>query len=107
MDALSPALAYTRPSGAATPHLNHLPDHIREAAQDFESVFLTSMLQPMFDTLGDEAFGGGAGASTWRSLLVEEYAQSISRAGGVGIADAVGRELLALQEQSRSAPSDE
>jgi Rod binding domain-containing protein len=31
-------------------------------------------------------------------MLVQEYARSVSKAGGVGIADAVYRELVRLQE---------
>jgi len=33
-----------------------------------------------------------------RSLLVDEYAKEMTRAGGIGIADAVTREILKVQE---------
>jgi peptidoglycan hydrolase FlgJ len=75
------------------------PNKLREAAQDFESVFLNSMFQQMFANVGQGPFGGGPGASIWRSFLTEEYSKSFVKAGGIGIADHVMRALLARQEQ--------
>lgn len=72
---------------------------VRAAAEEFEAVFLSAMLAPMFEGLGeDELFGGGPGEDIYRSLLVEEYGKSVARSGRLGIADAVERELLTLQE---------
>lgn len=72
---------------------------IREAAEDFEAVFLAQMLAPMFAGLEtDGLFGGGPGEAVYRSLMIEEYGKAMARNGGVGIADAVERELLKLQE---------
>ena len=72
---------------------------LRQAAEDFEAVFLAQMLSPMFETLpSDSLFGGGPGENIYRSLMVEEYGKAIARSGGVGIADQVERELLRIQE---------
>lgn len=77
------------------------PQAARRAAEDFEAVFLSQMLAPMFATIKTDAlFGGGPAEDIYRSLLVEEYGKAISSAGGVGIADQVQREILALQEAS-------
>lgn len=73
-------------------------DKTRAAAEDFESVFLNTMLQQMFSGVGQGPFNGGAGAGIWRSFLTDEYAKSIVKAGGIGIADHVQRALLAQQE---------
>jgi Rod binding domain-containing protein len=88
---------------AATPTLNpkaavSLASKARGAAEDFEAVFLNSMLQQMFANVGQGPFSGGPGASVWRSFLTDEYAKSIVKAGGVGIADHVQKALLAQQE---------
>lgn len=73
---------------------------IRQAAEDFEAVFLTQMVKPMFDTLPtDGMFGGGQAENIYRGLMVEEFGKSLAKNGGVGIADNVYRELLKLQEQ--------
>ena len=70
-----------------------------EAAEEFETVFLTSMLEGMFSGLKtDPPYGGGHSEKVYRSLLVGEYAKEIARGGGVGIADHVYREILAAQE---------
>jgi Rod binding domain-containing protein len=70
----------------------------RRAAEEFEALFLTEMLSPIFDNLESGAFGGGPGERIYRSLLVREYATGIARSGGLGLADAVQREILKLQE---------
>jgi peptidoglycan hydrolase FlgJ len=72
----------------------------RAAAEGFETVFLNSMLQQMFANVGEGPFSGGPGAGVWRSFLTDEYAKSIVKSGGIGIADHVQRELLAQQEQT-------
>jgi len=72
----------------------------RAAAQDFEAVFLNAMFQHMFtDVDGDGPFGGQGATGVWRSLLTDQYAKSIAKAGGIGIADQVYRSLITLQEK--------
>jgi Rod binding domain-containing protein len=69
------------------------------AAQDFEAVFLNTMVSQMFTAIGNEGpLGSGEGASVWRSFLADEYSKSFAKAGGVGIASHVYDSLLAQQE---------
>ncbi|GLQ07411.1 rod-binding protein [Sneathiella chinensis] len=69
------------------------------AAQEFEAFFLSQFLNHMSAGIEtDSTFGGGESEKIFRSMLNDEYAKSMSRQGGVGIADAVYREILALQE---------
>lgn len=73
----------------------------RKAAEDFESVFLNTMLESMFSGLETEApFGGGSGEKTYRSLLVNEYAKNMAGNGGIGLADHIYRDILAAQESA-------
>ena len=75
----------------------------RAQATEFEQVYLSTMLNQMFAGLSTEApFGGGQAEETWRGMLVDQYAQTITRSGGVGIADAVYRDLIGVQEGSRA-----
>lgn len=91
-------LAVRPQSAAEGTRASHDP-RVREAAEDFEAVFLAQMLAPMFAGLEtDGLFGGGPGEAVYRSLMIEEYGKAMARNGGVGIADAVERELLKLQE---------
>ncbi|WP_448188891.1 rod-binding protein [Azospirillum sp. sgz301742] len=74
---------------------------LRKSANEFETQFLSQMLTPMFETIQtDPTFGGGHGEDMFRSLLVNEYGKQISNHGGLGIGDAVYRELLRAQEAS-------
>jgi len=71
----------------------------REAAEQFEAVFLSQMLGPMFETVPTDSFmGGGHAESVYRGMMVEEMGKSLAKQGGIGIADSVYREILKLQE---------
>jgi Rod binding domain-containing protein len=83
----------------SSPATRAVPDEIRQTAEEFESVFLAEILKPMFDGLQTDGLGGGGiGEETFRPLLIDQYAQALSQAGGVGIADAIVRELLRMQD---------
>lgn len=74
-------------------------DKIRDTAEDFEAVFISQMLKPMFDGIkSDSMFGGGQAEDMWRSQMMDEYGKTIAKAGGIGIADAVMSEMLKMQE---------
>jgi flagellar protein FlgJ len=68
---------------------------MRKAARDFEAQALGFLLQPMFATVdtSKSAFGGGAAEAQWRPMLVDAFAAAAVRAGGIGLADSVFREL--------------
>ena len=72
---------------------------VLKAAKEFETSFLTAMLEQMWTGVEAEApFGGGHAEKVYRSMVVGEYAKTISAAGGIGIADHVYREILSAQE---------
>jgi Rod binding domain-containing protein len=71
------------------------------AAQEFESFFLAQMLDQMASGLKtDGVFGGGQEEAIYRSMMNAEYAKAVAASGGVGLAESVYREILALQEGS-------
>lgn len=85
----------------ALPHIgkHQSVEKIRKTAEEFEAVYLSQMLRPMFDGIEVEApFGGGQAEDMYRSLMVDEYGKSIAKSGGIGIADQVMREMLRMQE---------
>lgn len=75
---------------------------IKKAAQDFEAVFISEMIRPIFDHLSDEQnplFGGGGyEQEVYNSFLVDQLGKSVAQRGGIGIAQSVEKELLKLQE---------
>jgi len=71
----------------------------KQAAQDFEAQFLSQMVEQMFAGVSTSGlFDGGNGEKMFRSMLFEQFGKVLARAGGVGIADAVQREILKAQE---------
>ncbi len=74
----------------------------RDVAESFEAHFLATFVDSMFAGIDtDGPFGGGHGETVFRSLLNQEYASAMSQSGGVGIADAVFKEMLKIQEASQ------
>jgi len=71
----------------------------KETAQEFESMFLAQMLGQMSMGIDpDSAFGGGKGEAAYQSMVSEKYGEAITEMGGLGIADAIYKEILAMQE---------
>jgi Rod binding domain-containing protein len=96
--------AETAKAGGAqnAPHNTGKHDRARETADAFEAMFLAQMLEHMSSGLNvDPVFGGGHGEQAYRSLLNEQYAKAINKSGGIGVSDAIYREILRLQETSQ------
>lgn len=72
---------------------------IDESSREFEAVFLSEMLKPMFEGIEvNEIFGGGKGEEIFSDMMVQEYGKKISEAGGIGLASFVRNELIRQQE---------
>ncbi|WP_417670891.1 rod-binding protein [Roseibium sp.] len=75
---------------------------VTAAAEEFESVFVKNMLEAMFTGLEDGGtWGSGNGAEAWQGMMLDEYAKSISDAGGIGLAASIERQLLEIQENAQ------
>ena len=102
MDGLSILNAARSGQGAAglAPPRPTSPDEAaaREAAEAFAGQFLGQMFNlAMQEMPVDEVFGGGPGEKMFRGMLTEAWAEGAVKNGGVGIADAVMREILIMQ----------
>ena len=75
-------------------------DKTRKTAQDFETMFLEQSLERLTEGAGEEGPLGenGTGGGVYRSMLSKEYAKSIVKTGGIGVADQVYRQMLQMQE---------
>ncbi len=74
-------------------------EDIEKTAKDFESFFLTQVLEYMFaDIPTDGPFGGGFGEDIYRSFMLQEYGKTLANSGGIGLADAVMKEMISIQE---------
>jgi Rod binding domain-containing protein len=77
---------------------------IDQAAMEFEGMFMTQMLQPMFDTVSvDPLFGGGHGEEMMRGFLVQEYGKIVAQNSHLGITDAVRGEMQHIQDKQNKA----
>ncbi|MDD4615955.1 MAG: rod-binding protein [Alphaproteobacteria bacterium] len=86
-------------SAKANPHAN-----IDASAQDFEAMFATTLLKPMFDTIPvNSMFGGGNGEEVMRTFLLQEYGKIIAKTGILNIAPQVKTELIRAQEGARGS----
>jgi len=95
----SAALTALQPRVPAAPLKTTDPKAAKQAAQQFESVFITQFLGEMFSGIStDGPFGGGQGEEMFRSLMMDEYGKQIAANGGFGLSDAIQRELLKTQE---------
>ena len=108
MDASKPILpplpAVQAPDAAAAKPLAGSQDAagVRKTAEDFEAFFLAQAMDSMFAGINsDKLFGAGSSENVYRSLLSQEYAKVAAKSGSVGIADAVQREILRLQEAQK------
>jgi peptidoglycan hydrolase FlgJ len=75
----------------------------KDAAQNFESMFLNNMFQQMMTHIdGEGPFGGSGALKIWRSFMTEQYAKSFAKAGGIGLAPKIYDALLKHQGLSNS-----
>ncbi len=70
-------------------------DKAKKVAKEFESLFISQMLEHMFgESSGEEAFGGAESDDIYKSMMVEQYGKAISKSGGMGIAAHIERSLM-------------
>ncbi|MGQ9559901.1 MAG: lytic transglycosylase domain-containing protein [Candidatus Oleimicrobiaceae bacterium] len=78
--------------------------HLRQACQEFESLFLAHLLKTMRESNAEEGlFGEGLGGDFYQGLFEAEVARKMAQAGGMGLADLLYRSLV--QEVRQKAPS--
>lgn len=76
-------------------------DPLWKAAQEFEALMLTQMFEAMFAGVKSEGlFGGGHAERTYRTFLMHSYGESVVESGGVGIAEAVYRDIAQAYRQT-------
>lgn len=75
---------------------------INETAREFEAMFMTEMLRPMFEDIKpDPTFGGGKGEEMFQSMMLDEYGKNMAAQGTLGIADLVKEQLIEMQSKAQ------
>ena len=77
---------------------------VRRQAEEFEGVFLNTLTKELFSSIktDESVMGGGFGEETWRSMQSEQLAASMAQNGGLGIAEQLLPDLLAMQEAANN-----
>jgi len=57
----------------------------------FEGLVLQQFVEAMMPEKSETVFGKGNAGSIWKSMLSEQIGQQIAKAGGIGIAKALGK----------------
>lgn len=73
---------------------NARQDALRESATALEQSFLAEMLRHAGVARPPEFGGGGAGEDAFAGFLADAYAEELTRAGGIGLADHIFQALL-------------
>lgn len=98
MTSILPALPTSNNTGLTEKELKK----IDATAQDFEAVFITEMLKPIFDTVEvNPMFGGGKGEEVFKKFQLNEYGKMLSAEGGVGLAAQVKAQLIHNQQVAK------
>ena len=72
---------------------------IDKAAQDFEGMFISQMMNIMFQGVGsDPILGGGSAGKIYQSMMVDQYSKLVSERNVLGISDEIKSSLLKMQE---------
>lgn len=74
-------------------------------AKEFEAVFLSEMFKQAKIGAVDGPFSGGYGAETYRSFLVDAYADAASAQRSFGLAEALYTQMRALASDGDAQPA--
>lgn len=76
---------------------------LEEGAREFEGIFISQMLESAWSTVPTDGMtGGGMGEEIFRSLMIQDIGQQMSRQGGIGLAPHIHAELLKMQEARKT-----
>jgi len=72
---------------------------IDKTSKEFESMFMSQMLNLIFENIPtDPVMGGGNAEKMYQSLLVDEYGKAMTAKGGLGISAQIKASMLKMQE---------
>lgn len=77
---------------------------VKAQAEELEGVFLNTLTKELFSSIKTDqsVMGGGFGEDTWRSMQAEQMGATMAQNGGLGIAEQLLPDLLAMQEAANN-----
>jgi flagellar protein FlgJ len=95
MDIISqPATKAGLANAAPSKHSAEMPDEYRE----FEASILQNFIGSMLPSDSEQVYGKGSAGEFWKSMMAEQIADSMSKTGGIGIAEQMYSQALARSE---------
>lgn len=101
----SAAIDYASPAdlaalGAENKSRTPTPADVKKAAAQFEAIIMRQLLAPsiepmMSGSMGGGSAGGAAGGGVYAHMLTEVLADSLSKAGGLGLGSMLEKEFTA------------
>ncbi|MGN7438114.1 MAG: rod-binding protein [Alcanivorax sp.] len=82
-----------------TAKVNNKKD-MAQVAREFEAVFISEMVKPMFEGIeADDMFGGGKGEEIFRGMMIQEYGKNVADRDATGIQAQVMNKLIEMQSE--------
>lgn len=77
----------------------------REAAQQFESLFIQTMLKSMRQATDGDSLTGSDQMNMYRDMMDQQLSIDLAKRGGIGIADVIQRQLGSFEENGNKPSS--
>lgn len=74
--------------------LNPQDRRVMAAAREFEALMIQQLFKTMRQTTKPNGIDGGSTMATYRDMMDEQTARELARGGGIGLADAIARQML-------------
>ena len=87
------ALPHAKGTAITSGARKNTPAEIRDAAEQFEALFVQQILKKMRSASPDDSLFGGSGMEMAHEMFDTEVAKRMSQAGGLGLADMLVRQL--------------
>jgi Rod binding domain-containing protein len=84
-------------AGLGNAHQANATEKVPEVYRKFESSVLSTFLKEMMPKDSEAVYGKGAAGDFWKGMMAEQMADSVSKHGGIGIAQQVFQQALAKQ----------
>lgn len=85
-------------AGLGNIDLKSVKTEIPETYREFEASVLQTFVGSMLPKDSEEVYGKGTAGEMWRGMMAEQYADVLSRNGGIGIAEQAYKDALRKAE---------